>query len=84
MKIIKSNSFFFLLAVFVTVYSACNQNDNNNVSDTYKNPDNVAGRVPETGSQQPPKWELILRCRVKAWFLRIPYHPPLKTNLCNW
>lgn len=52
MKIIKPISFFFLLAVFIIVYSACNQNDNNKVSDTYKNPDNVAGRVPETGSQQ--------------------------------
>jgi Cu(I)/Ag(I) efflux system membrane fusion protein len=50
MKIIRPISFFFLLSVFVTVYSACNQNGNKKVSDTYNNPDNVAGRVPETGS----------------------------------
>ncbi len=52
MKTIKAIALFFLLAVFVTVYSACNQNGNRKVSDTYKNPDNVAGRVPETGSQR--------------------------------
>lgn len=52
MKIIKQISLFFFLALLVTVNSACNQNGNKNVSDTYKNPDNVAGRVPETGSQQ--------------------------------
>lgn len=52
MKIIKPISLFFFLAVFIIVYSACNQNDNSKVSDTYKNPDNVAGRVPETGSQR--------------------------------
>ncbi len=52
MKNIRPISFFFLLAFFVTVYSACNQNDNKKVSETYSNPDNVAGRVPETGSQR--------------------------------
>ncbi len=52
MKIIKPISLFFFLALFVTVYSACNQNDNKKVSETYSNPDNVAGRVPETGSQR--------------------------------
>ncbi len=52
MKTIKSISFFFLLAFFVTVYSACNQNGNKKVSDTYNNPDNVAGRISETGSQK--------------------------------
>lgn len=52
MKNIKIIYSFFFLAVFITVYSACNQNVNKKVSDTYKNPDNVAGRVPETGSQR--------------------------------
>ncbi len=52
MKTIKTISLFFFLTVFIIVYSACNQNGNNKVSDTYKNPDNVAGRVPETGSQR--------------------------------
>ncbi|MEJ7912580.1 MAG: DUF3347 domain-containing protein [Chitinophagaceae bacterium] len=52
MKIIKPVSVVFFLAVFVTVFSACNQNGNKKVSDTYNNPDNVAGRVPETGSER--------------------------------
>lgn len=52
MKIIKPISYFFLIATFVTVFSSCNQNGNKKVSDTYNNPDNVAGRVPETGSQR--------------------------------
>jgi Cu(I)/Ag(I) efflux system membrane fusion protein len=52
MTIIKSISLFFLLAVFMMIYSACNQKENKKVSETYSNPDNVAGRVPETGNQR--------------------------------
>lgn len=52
MKTIKTITLFFFLAVFIIAYSACNQNGNKKVSDTYKNPDNVAGRVPETGNQK--------------------------------
>jgi Cu(I)/Ag(I) efflux system membrane fusion protein len=53
MKTIKRISLFFFLAVFIITYSACNQNGNKKVSDTYNNPDNVAGRVPETGNHRP-------------------------------
>ncbi len=52
MKTIKTISLFFFLAVFIIANSACNQNGDKKVSDTYKNPDNVAGRVPETGNQR--------------------------------
>lgn len=51
MKKIKS-SFFLLFAAFTIGLAACTQNDTKKVSDSYKNPDNVAGRVPETGSQR--------------------------------
>jgi Cu(I)/Ag(I) efflux system membrane fusion protein len=52
MKTIKTISLFFFLAVFIIAYSACNQNGSKKVSDTYKNTDNVAGRVSETGNQE--------------------------------
>ena len=52
MKILRLSSFFIFLAALISVFSACNQNNDKKVSDTYKNPDNAAGRVPSTGKER--------------------------------
>lgn len=52
MKIFRWIYLFILPIVLAAAFTACNGNDNQKVSDTYKNPDNVAGRVPPTGNER--------------------------------
>lgn len=51
MKQIKLNLWILVFLIGTVIFIACNEN-NNKVSDTYKNPDNVAGRVPPTGNHR--------------------------------
>ncbi len=51
MKSIQLNFFAVIIVITTLGFSACNQN-RKKVSDTYKNPDNVAGRVPPTGNER--------------------------------
>ena len=50
MKQIKLHVWFLVFLIGTIIFIACNEN-NKKVSDTYKNPDNVAGRVPPTGNE---------------------------------
>jgi membrane fusion protein, copper/silver efflux system len=52
MKIFRCIYLFILPTVLAVAFTACNGNNNQKVSDTYKNPDNVAGRVPPTGNER--------------------------------
>ena len=50
MKQIKLKVSLLVFLIGAVIFIACNEN-NKKVSDTYKNPDNVAGRVPPTGNE---------------------------------
>ncbi len=51
MKSIQLTFFAVMIVITTLAFSACNQN-RKKVSDTYNNPDNVAGRVPPTGNER--------------------------------